>query len=138
MFFSTEYQKVDAKIRYQKQDFRGGTDYRTGIDIVEWKRFESIVKKYGKRFVGRVYTHEEMKRTPEDNQFFYFALLFSFKEAVWKSLPEVVQKKTYFKDISVLRNMSDYSVFVHGKPFSGASAWSLSGDCVVTVALYCC
>ncbi|MCX8081943.1 MAG: holo-ACP synthase [bacterium] len=74
----------------------------TGIDIVDIERFEMVVKRYGERFIRRIYTRRELEHLPEINSHFYMAVSFSFKEAIWKALPDEKQKEFYFKDIEII------------------------------------
>ena len=74
----------------------------SGIDIVDIKRFEETLKKYGDRFIKRIFTEEELKNIPEKDKPYYMAASFSFKEAIWKALPESQQRHFYFRDIEIL------------------------------------
>ena len=72
-----------------------------GIDILETKKIERAIKRHGERFLRRVFTQKEREKFPDKNLFIYYALNFSFKESVWKALPQKIQKITYFKDIEI-------------------------------------
>jgi len=72
-----------------------------GIDILEIERMKQAVGKYGERFLKKVFTEEEREKMPAKNSPLYYALGFSFKEAVWKALPEKTQEVTSFKDVEV-------------------------------------
>ncbi|MCM8761887.1 MAG: 4'-phosphopantetheinyl transferase superfamily protein [Candidatus Omnitrophica bacterium] len=74
----------------------------SGIDIVDIERFENTLQRYGSRFLKRVYTERELKGLPEKDRSFYIAASFSFKEAIWKALPDEKQKLFYFRDIEIL------------------------------------
>lgn len=75
----------------------------TGIDIVDLKRFRQVIEKYGDRFVNRIFTERELSRVQKgDESFRYLCISFSFKEAVWKALPEKMQKDFYFRDIEII------------------------------------
>lgn len=72
-----------------------------GIDIVDTERFEMTFEKYGERFIKRIYTEKEISFLPEKKSY-YMAISFSFKEAIWKALPDTIQKNFYFKDIEII------------------------------------
>ena len=74
----------------------------TGIDIVDIKRFEETLKRYGDRFIRRIFTEKELKNIPEKDKPYYMAASFSFKEAIWKALPDSQQRHFYFRDIEIL------------------------------------
>ncbi len=74
----------------------------SGIDIVDIKRFGETLKKYNGRFIRRIFTERELKSIPEKDRIFYLSTSFSFKEAIWKALPDEKQKVFYFKDIEIL------------------------------------
>jgi phosphopantetheine--protein transferase-like protein len=74
-------------------------EINAGIDIIEIDRFEKICKKYNKRFVNKIFTPSERKYLKND--ILKMAISFSLKEAIWKTLPEEIQKKTFFKDIKI-------------------------------------
>lgn len=73
-----------------------------GIDIVDIERFEKTLKRYGERFIRRIYTERELTHLPERNKHFYMAASFSYKEAIWKALPDESQRDFYFKDIEII------------------------------------
>ncbi len=71
-----------------------------GIDIVEVKRLEAAVKRWGDIFLKRVFTEKELaysknKRHP----FLHLAARFAAKEAVFKALG--TNLKLNFKDIEI-------------------------------------
>lgn len=81
----------------------------SGIDIVEIKKLEKTVKRWGKVFLERVYTPGELaysqnKRHPMQ----HLAARFAAKEAVFKALG--TSPSLNFKDIEIVND-------VHGKPF---------------------
>lgn len=55
-----------------------------GIDIIEIERIESAIKRWGKRFLNRVYTESELKLCQE--QMPLLAVRFAGKEAMMKVL----------------------------------------------------
>ena len=77
-------------------------DISVGIDIIEIKRIRKAVERYGEKFLKRIFTATEIKNSPEKDRDKYYTLGFSFKESVWKTLPEKIQETVYFKDIEIL------------------------------------
>lgn len=71
----------------------------TGLDIIEIARIEEAIKRWGERFLQRVYTEPELKlyrhRIPS------LAARFAAKEAVIKALG-VSNRGLYWKDIEIL------------------------------------
>ena len=81
----------------------------SGIDIVEVKRLEAAVKRWGDVFLKRVFTEKELaysknKRYP----FVHLAARFAAKEAVFKALG--TNPKLNFKDIEISNDQ-------HGRPY---------------------
>ncbi len=75
---------------------------KIGIDIVEVKRIERLIK--DKDFLRRVYTPGEIQYCkPKRNRAQHFAVRFASKEAVWKALG---QNKIALRDISVVNKAS--------------------------------
>lgn len=80
-----------------------------GIDIVEIKRLDRAIKKWGKIFLNRVFTEKELayaqsKRYPLQ----HLAARFAAKEAVFKAFG--TSPKLNFKDIEISNDR-------HGKPY---------------------
>lgn len=71
-----------------------------GIDIVEIEKFKKAFNNYGERFLKKIFTPKEILSAQKD--LFKLCILFSFKESIWKALPERYQKKINFKNIEIL------------------------------------
>ena len=76
-----------------------------GIDIVEIKRIERLLKKHGEAFLRRVFLPEEIaycasKKSPAQ----HYAARIAVKEAVFKALGEGWTEKIGWKDIIVNRS----------------------------------
>ena len=65
-------------------DFMDKSFLETGVDIVEISRVERMVKRWGSRFLDRVYTKRE--RDYCENKYNSLAARFAAKEAVMKAL----------------------------------------------------
>lgn len=81
----------------------------SGIDIVEIKKLEKAVKRWGDIFLNRVYTQKELeysnkKRYPLQ----HLAARFAAKEAIFKALGN--SPKLNFKDIEIANDSN-------GKPY---------------------
>jgi holo-[acyl-carrier protein] synthase len=75
----------------------------TGIDLVEVQRIEKILKRWGERFTGRVYSESEIEYCRKrSNPAIHYAARFAAKEAFLKSIG--VRDGVRLKDIEVLNN----------------------------------
>ncbi len=94
--------------------------YGTGVDIVKIERIERVIKKWGDRFIDRVFTPDEkafcFKRV---KPYPAFALRFAAKEAFSKALGTGMRKGVFWRDIEVFH-------FKGGKPGLNISGKSLS------------
>lgn len=92
--------------------------YGTGVDIVRIARIEKVVKRWGDRFLNRVFTNAErdfcfQKISP----YSAFALRFAAKEAFSKALGTGMKKGIAWRDIEVFH----YSGGRPGLKISGKS-----------------
>jgi holo-[acyl-carrier protein] synthase len=75
--------------------------FRVGVDIIEIDRVQTVINRWGQRFLGRVYTQAELdfcrNRVPE------LAVRFAGKEAVMKALG-TGRKGVSWRDIEILPN----------------------------------
>ena len=74
-----------------------------GIDIVEVKRIKSSIKKFGRRFLDRIYTKRELaycksKGAPEE----HLAARFAAKEAVYKAFGGDGKNPIAWTDVEIL------------------------------------
>jgi holo-[acyl-carrier protein] synthase len=86
---------------------------KVGVDIVEVKRIERILKRYGERFLNRIYTKREIEICiRRKDKILCLAGKFAAKEAVMKSLG-VGFKTIAFREIEILNKGSGepYVVF---------------------------
>lgn len=93
--------------------------YGIGVDIVSIVRIESVIKRWGDRFVGRVFTPDEVaicydRASPSSA----FALRFAAKEAFSKALGSGMRKGLKWRDIEVFNYPSGKpSLRLHGTSF---------------------
>ena len=93
--------------------------YGIGVDIVSIGRIESVIKRWGDRFVGRVFTPDEAaicydRAYPSSA----FALRFAAKEAFSKALGSGMRKGLKWRDIEVFNSPSGKpSLRLHGTSF---------------------
>lgn len=78
-----------------------------GIDVVHISRIDSILKRWGDRFLERVFTKEEieyclLRKDPSP----HLAVRFAAKEAFLKALGVGYTEGVRWKDIEVMRNWS--------------------------------
>ena len=84
--------------------------YGTGVDIVKIDRIERVIKKWGDRFIDRVFTQDEKKFCLKRMRPYpAFALRFAAKEAFSKALGTGMRKGVFWRDIEVFH-------FKSGKP----------------------
>ena len=79
----------------------------TGIDIVEISRFRKAKKKWGKNFLNKIFTENEIaysrKRRFQDQ---HFAARFAAKEAVLKAFGDKLSSIHNWQDIEILNDKS--------------------------------
>ncbi|MFA5411225.1 MAG: holo-ACP synthase [Candidatus Omnitrophota bacterium] len=74
----------------------------TGVDITEVRRLREAVEKWGKDFLNRVFTAEELKNAKTRGSLYqHLAGRFAAKEAVFKALGD---KGLNWKDVQVLND----------------------------------
>ncbi len=89
----------------------------TGVDIVEVGRIEESVKKFGQRFLDRVFLPEEVAYA-QSRKFpgRHLAARFAAKEAVSKAFGTGIGESLCWRDIEVQRKETGEPVIVlHGK-----------------------
>jgi len=83
----------------------------SGIDIIEISRFRKATKKWGRDFLNKIFTPNEIqyskKRRFQDQ---HFAVRFAAKEAVLKAFGEKLSNIRNWQDIEILNDKT-------GKPF---------------------
>lgn len=78
-----------------------------GTDIIEIQRFKDAMDKYGQKFLDRLFTKREQEHCLKYNDpTGRFAVRFSAKEAVVKSLGEGFGKNITFQDIEITNHPS--------------------------------
>ncbi|MGB9643459.1 MAG: holo-ACP synthase [Candidatus Ratteibacteria bacterium] len=107
-------QTKKVSIRSPEELSSAGNIIEAGVDILERARIKMALKRYGERFLKKIYTERERKSFPEEKEI-YFSIGFSMKEAFWKTLPADIQEKTYFDDIEILWNGNKLEIFLSGK-----------------------
>jgi phosphopantetheine--protein transferase-like protein len=90
-----------------------------GIDIVDVSRMEGIVKRFGDRFLGRVFSDKELEYVgrrvkPQES----FAGRFAAKEAFIKAYGEAAMN---FKEIEVLQERGRPYIVFRGKTYTEVS-----------------
>lgn len=80
----------------------------TGVDITEVRRLRQAVEKWGKDFLNRIFTSEELKNAKTRGSLYqHLAGRFAAKEAVFKALGD---SKLGWKDVEILNDKE-------GKPY---------------------
>jgi len=79
--------------------------YGTGVDLVSIGRIEKVIRKWGHRFVKRVFTSDESRICyNRPSSYSAFALRFGAKEAFSKALGLGMRKGIIWRDIEVFNN----------------------------------
>jgi holo-[acyl-carrier protein] synthase len=91
--------------------------YGIGVDLVNIKRVERVMERWGERFVGRVFTSEErefcFKRAYPASA---FALRFAAKEAFSKALGFGMRRGIRWRDIEIFHRLGGQPYFkLHGR-----------------------
>ncbi|MFA5094109.1 MAG: holo-ACP synthase [Candidatus Omnitrophota bacterium] len=84
-----------------------------GVDIVEVKRIKAAVKKFGARFLGKIYTKRELaycksKGIPEQ----HLAARFAAKEAVYKAFGGDGKNPIAWTDVEIINDKTGKPVVV--------------------------
>jgi holo-[acyl-carrier protein] synthase len=77
-----------------------------GTDIVDVRRIQKTLTRYGKRFTGKVLCAEERRSLSGSPLAAYLARQFSAKEAVSKALGTGMRSGVHFKNIEIARKRS--------------------------------
>lgn len=74
----------------------------TGVDITEVRRIRQAAEKWGKSFLGRVFTDKELEYAHRHGSFYqHLAGRFAAKEAVFKALGD---PKLTWKDLEIVND----------------------------------
>ncbi len=73
-----------------------------GVDIIEIDRIKSVIDRFDRRFLNKIYTENEIDYCiNKANKYQHFAARFAAKEAIYKALSEAEQKIASWKNIEV-------------------------------------
>ncbi len=73
-----------------------------GVDIIEIDRIKSVIDRFDRRFLNKIYTENEINYCiNKANKYQHFAARFAAKEAIYKALSEAEQKIANWKNIEV-------------------------------------
>ena len=118
-YFNNAKTMLEYSINFEERDVQ-----RVGVDIVEIARIDEAMRRFGQRFLERIYTDQELtlcKAKPNR-----LAVRFAGKEAVMKALGTGV-KGVSWREIEVLSKPSgDPYVLLNGKAVIIASKLGLS------------
>ena len=82
-----------------------------GNDIIDIKRIEKTINKYGKKFINRCFTQVEIKRSEKRlNKINSYAKRYAAKEACAKALGTGLSHGIFWKDIIIEND-------TYGKPY---------------------
>ena len=91
-----------------------------GIDIIDNRRIENTIKKYGLKFKKRCFLDSEIKKSEKRlKQINFFAKRYAAKEACAKALGTGLAKGVFWKDIEVYNNNNGKPLIkLHNKALS--------------------
>lgn len=104
----------------------------SGVDVVEISRIEDTIRRFGERFLGRVFLAGEraycdMQKRPAA----HYAARFACKEAVSKSFSTGIGRDIGWQDIEVMREPSGQPLLrLHGKGLDLAAARGMRGSSI--------
>lgn len=79
-----------------------------GNDLVDCRRIEKTLKRFGPRFVNRVFTPQEQSRmNVRVNQVAGYAKLFAMKEAILKALGTGLTNGIIWQDVEIFREFQN-------------------------------
>jgi holo-[acyl-carrier protein] synthase len=102
---------------------------RTGVDLIELERIEGVIRRYGSRFLERVFTRQELAEVGENTA--SLAARFAAKEAVAKALGTGIGDVAW-KEIEILRGpVRQPQLYLYGRAAAISKdleldTWSLS------------
>ncbi|MCM8804691.1 MAG: 4'-phosphopantetheinyl transferase superfamily protein [Candidatus Omnitrophica bacterium] len=108
-------------------------DINVGVDIVEINKFKNICYKYKERFFRKIFSDIEMEYLKKDSA--KMCISFSFKESIWKALPEEIQRKIFLKDIKIGWKDNKPFLIEEINNYKFLLTFSLIGRYVVTIVL---
>lgn len=86
----------------------------TGVDITEVRRLKQAIEKWGKEFLHRVFTEDELENAKTRGSLYqHLAGRFAAKEAVFKALGD---KNLSWKDVEILNDKEGKPVCVVQNP----------------------
>lgn len=78
-----------------------------GNDLVDCRRIENTINRYGNRFIDRLFTAQEQKRmTQKFHHASGYAKLFAMKEAILKALGTGLTRGIIWHDIEIYREFN--------------------------------
>ena len=78
-----------------------------GIDLIDIRRLEKTINKFGNRFINRIFTKGEIIRSDNRNKRIQsYAKRFAAKEACSKALGTGFRSGVYWRDIEVINEKS--------------------------------
>lgn len=82
-----------------------------GVDIIEIDRIKSVIDRFDRRFLNKIYTENEINYCiNKANKYQHFAARFAAKEAIYKALSEAEQKLANWKNIEVFNQNNGFPI----------------------------
>ena len=101
----------------------------SGIDATEIARIAAAIERYGDRFVGRIFTEEEVAYCRRKRDFASsFAARFAAKEAAMKALGTGHSRGVFWQGIEVVRRSGPPQLRFHGGAAARFAAMGATGS----------
>tara|TARA_B100000900_G_C20268513_1_gene588989 strand:- start:119 stop:523 length:405 start_codon:yes stop_codon:yes gene_type:complete len=79
--------------------------YGIGTDLINSKRVEKLLKKFGNKFLFKIFSYDEINNSKSSfNKSLYFSKRFAGKEAFWKAISPNKDNTLRFNEIEILSN----------------------------------
>ena len=79
--------------------------YGIGTDLINSKRVEKLLNKFGNKFLFKIFSYDEINNSKSSfNKSLYFSKRFAGKEAFWKAMSPNKDNTLRFNEIEILTN----------------------------------
>ncbi|NIA23127.1 MAG: holo-[acyl-carrier-protein] synthase [Proteobacteria bacterium] len=103
-----------------------------GVDIIEIKRFDNLIEKYGDKFLKRIFTKNEIEYAKKRNNAESFAGMFAAKESFIKAYGE---KKLEFNEIEIIHDKNNKPSYKPKSKTNDSLNLSISHDKTNAIAI---
>ena len=109
----------------------------TGIDIIDTRRIDKVLRNFGKKFINRCFVYNEIQTSNlVKNKINFFAKRYAAKEACAKALGTGLARGVFWKDIEVQNNkFGKPKIKLHNNALKFLKKLTKSNDCSIEVSL---